>query len=224
MARGDELAQVDKMVTRERERIAQELHDGVAQSLYSIALASHLCRTLLQDDVPGAQRKLGQLENLANETIKELRSEIFDLRAPIAEQTGLSETIEAYVRRFENVTGLRASYETRGKEKNVEPAAVHSLACVVREALANIERHARASDVAVRLDYQQSELELSILDDGIGFDPAAPESRDERHIGLIGMERRVDALGGVFTILTRPGAGTHIRISCPYDAIVPGET
>ena len=179
-------------IVAERNRLALDLHDSVAQKLFGLLLTAEAARTLLERDPDAARDQVAKLRDLAQESLDELRSLVFELRPPTSSGTGCAErcaSTSSCVRRLgpqevELVTpqGIPADME-RDRE----------LLRIAQEALQNALKHSQAQRVAVRLRADDGLLTLEIEDDGVGFDPAAASSRS-RSLGLTSMEER--ARGG----------------------------
>lgn len=202
-------------VAKERERIAQEMHDGIAQSLYGIALQAHLCRIMLPDDTAGATRKLLELENLANDAIREIRYEIFKLRDDHVRDESLSDAIRRFAGQFTELSGVPASLSIRGEEQDVPLEIKRDLIRVIREGLSNVAKHAHASNVAIRVAYEPETIGVTLEDNGVGFDPEAVEKHEGTHMGIKNIKSRAGHLAGTVAIDSAPGSGTALRLSCP---------
>ncbi|MQB00963.1 MAG: GAF domain-containing protein [Actinobacteria bacterium] len=201
-------------VLEERERISKELHDGVIQSIYSVGLSLQGSLSLMDRDGETARRRIdGAIAELDN-VVRDVRSYIFELRPKAVEEHGLSAAIKELARDIE-VNALV------GTELDVDEQATLSLdehaqtdvVQVIREVLSNIARHAKARNVHLALHMDDVGFELTIEDDGIGFDPGSVE----RGHGLRNMEERARKLRGHLEISTRPGGGTRHRLEIPRE-------
>jgi len=200
----------DQAVLEERQRLARDLHDSVAQALYSVTLhAEAASRLLVAGDLVATGAYLRELQDAAQEALEEMRRLIFELRPPLLEQAGLAAALQA---RLDAVEG-RANLETQLVVEGVSdlPAFVEqALYRIAQEALNNILKHARARHVGVYLRLANSQLTLEIVDDGQGFDQAV--ARQTGGLGLQGIAERVAELGGKLTLQSTPGDGTRIRV------------
>jgi signal transduction histidine kinase len=190
------------VVLEDRERIARDLHDVVIQRLFATGMQ-------LQGAVPQAARpeavvRINQAVDDLDATIRDIRRSIFELRAPAGPslRTELHETVEAAAATL----GFRPVLDTVGPIDSAIPDdVVPEVLAVLREALANVARHAAASSVRVTVRALDGEIVLTVEDDGVGTDPAAARG------GLVNMSERAHDLGGTFTINPGPGgAGTVI--------------
>jgi signal transduction histidine kinase len=200
-------------IVEERNRLARELHDAVAQKLFAVVLAAESAATLLGRDRAATAAELERAQGLAREAMTELRSLIFELRPPALEAEGLAVTLRKHVEVLRRTSGQDVVLRADGVPRL--PAESESeVLRVAQEALQNAVRHAGARRVEVRLSDGDGRLVLEVSDDGAGFDPAAPEVRSRR-LGLTSMEERAEALGGSLAIESAPGRGTRVRLEVP---------
>lgn len=199
-------------IDRERERIAADLHDGVMQTMYSVGLQlSSLVRrvpNLPDESRTGLQEAISALDA----AIRDIRGYVMDLR-PADFSGDLGESLEGLLRLFETTSGLRVTFERTSGLPIVDEAVAVELFLLVREALSNVRRHARAASVRVTLSADAEALHLLIEDDGAGFDPTS-QRRDEQ-FGLRNMETRARLIGGDLTLDSHPGGGTRIDVRVP---------
>ena len=200
----------------ERNRLAQEIHDTVAQGYTGIILQIEAAEEALgkrQDTVPDY---LSRAKNLARESLQEARRLIWDLIPAPLEHCPLETALEEEVRRFSETGPEMASF-TFPSERRSLPAEVQvALLRICQESLTNIRRHANAIEVQVALSFCPDAVCLEVKDNGIGFDTKSVRP-GQRHsgFGLTGMERRVHSLGGTFAVESRKGKGTLIKIRVP---------
>jgi signal transduction histidine kinase len=196
----------------ERNRLALELHDAVSQRLFSIVLTAEAARELFDRDPDAAREQVAKLGLVASQALEELRSLIFELRPPDLERDGLCGALRKHVevvRRLQSGSGeieLDVDAEIEG-----DPSRDRELLRIAQEALQNALRHSEATHVAVRLKRQDGVLLLEVEDDGVGFDPEAPELRSTR-LGLTSMEERAQRLGARLDIRSARGSGTRVRL------------
>ncbi len=210
------LLRVETVQDDERRRIARELHDSLGQYLASLLLAVSGLKGELAD--PLARQRLEVLETQTQRVDRELDRLVFILRPTALDDCGLSEGVEAYVRTWSKLTGVAVDLELQGLDNVRLPAQVQAAAFrVVQEALTNVAKYAQASQVSVSLARRRRHLVASIEDDGIGFDAADAmvPAPSRIHWGLLGMQERIEALGGSFAIESTPGAGTAVLWRVP---------
>jgi len=195
----------------ERGRIAREIHDGIAQSIYMLGLNLEKAAEVASGDQKLRER-LGKLVGLAKETLLEVRHYIFDLKPLLSGEAGLTSTIKGQIREFTAVSGLPVQMEVEGDERKVSLAVGSSLYRIAQEALANVYRHAGASAIDVQLAFSNNSVSLEIRDNGRGFsvDSASTSGR-----GLHNMRQRAGELGGVVEITSAPGQGASVRVTLP---------
>jgi len=198
----------------ERSRIAREIHDGIAQSIYMLSLNLEKAADVASDDQKLGPRLKG-LVALAKEALLEVRHYIFDLKPLLSGDAGLTSTIEGQIREFSAVSGLPVQLKVEGEERKVPIAVGSSLYRIVQEALANVYRHADASMIDVRLTFCDDSVSLEIRDDGRGFvvDPAQPASAGGR--GISNIYQRTSELGGQLDVTSAPEKGTTVRVTLP---------
>ena len=204
-------------ILSERNRLALELHDVVTQKLFSVMLTAEAAATQIDRDAEAARGQLDRVRELAGEALEELRSLILGLRPPELERDGLAGTLRKEVEMVARTHGTDIEldvdpvFSSEGDEREL------ALLRIAHEALHNAVRHAKASHVTVRLAGENGTLVVEVSDDGIGFDPEAPDVRS-RHLGLTSMEERARELRGHLRIRSAPGAGTTIRVELARDA------
>lgn len=196
-------------ILTERDRIARELHDSLAQVLGQI----HLQLRALEARTDGVALSgdLGELADVADEAYRDVRETILGLRETIPADGGLEAALRAYLAKFSRQTGIDASLECDDVTRRVlSPRAEVQLLRVVQEALTNVRKHAGASRVTVGLRDGDGSPVLTVADDGAGFDPASVGPSFSGGFGLRSMRERVEGVGGTLEIQTRPGDGTRI--------------
>jgi signal transduction histidine kinase len=206
-------------VVAERNRLARELHDAVAQKLFSLRLTARAAGALAARDPARAVRELEQVERLAADALAELRAVIFELRpADLADGlvASLRKHVEVLDRAYEAAVRFTADCAVALPEEQEKV-----LFRIAQEALHNALRHACARTVEVRLGVRDDRVVLDVADDGTGFDPEAvlvPEHRDDQQgggLGLASMRDRARLAGAALTIDAAPGKGTVIRLEVP---------
>lgn len=200
----------DTAVREERRRLARDLHDSVTQSLHSLVLSADTANYLLeQNRTEPLTSSLHRLGDSARQALKEMRLLLYELRLAPLEEMELVEVLQARLESVEQRAGIDAELIVKGAA-DWPRAWEGELYCIAMEALNNALRHARATQVSVRLQGRRDRVTLEVADDGRGFDPQASSAGG---MGLHNMAERVRRLGGELTIDSAPGAGTRIRVS-----------
>jgi two-component system sensor histidine kinase DegS len=204
-------------VTEERTRIACEIHDGLVQSLAGVNFKLELCQTLVRKDPKASLATLRESKAQLKLAIQEARQVIFNLRPLQYDKMELIPALTNYLRSFETESHMKTEFSPSGDETNLFPRTKIFLFRIVQEALSNVHKHAKAKRVAIRLEIGTRLLQLTITDDGIGFDMEAilrdPEKWD--HFGIRGILERARLVGGEATIDSKKGRGTKIVLRIP---------
>ncbi|MDX6717917.1 MAG: hypothetical protein QOJ63_171 [Solirubrobacteraceae bacterium] len=195
-------------IVEERNRLARELHDAVAQKLFGVVLAAESGSALPERDVDGAATQRRLVRELAGEAMEELRSVIVHLRPPALEAEGLAVALGKHVDVLRRAHRRPIELDVAG-DCPVAARVETDVFRIAQEALHNALRHARAASIAVRLRCDAERLELTVADDGVGFDVGAVRSR---RLGLTTMAERARAIDGDLEIVSAPGAGTTVRL------------
>ncbi|MBN1584718.1 MAG: sensor histidine kinase, partial [Anaerolineae bacterium] len=198
-------------VMRERQRLARELHDAVTQSLYSLVLVAEASRRLVgTGNLDRLAEALTRLGEIGQETLKEMRLLVYELRPLSLQGEGLVRVLQQRLEAVEKRAGIEAALTVEGVLALPAPVE-ESLFRIVQEALNNALKHAAAQSVAVHIRAGDEHVEMEVVDDGRGFDIEAV--RDQGGIGLTSIRERMDILGGDLTILSAPGTGTRVKVS-----------
>jgi PAS domain S-box-containing protein len=202
----------------ERRSISRELHDDVGQSLLALNIALHR----LEERVVPADRAIAaeciDMTKVVHERVREMS---LQLHPPHLDQLGLQDALRWLVSRHRHLTGLEVELRLLGADRGRAAPAVEA-ACyrICQEALSNATRHARAKRVVVELCHRDGEIEISVVDDGVGFDEPVMRNAlvTSGNLGLISMEERARLAGGRLEIRTRVGEGARIAASFPHVA------
>ncbi len=197
-------------VLEERNRLARELHDSVAQALYSISLYANATRKALSaNKIEVVDSHLRELQRTSSEAVADMRLLIYELRPPILEEEGLVEAIRTRLESVEARSGIQVILQVDGEPqlpKTIETEVYR----VIQEALNNILKHAHATYVIVKIIDDQNHFYVTIQDNGKGFDQALI-GKSGGH-GFRNIRERIHRIGGIFRIDTAPGQGTSIHI------------
>jgi signal transduction histidine kinase len=199
----------------ERGRLARDLHDELGALLTSAKLDAARIKTRLAGTAPEALERLGHLIETLDSGIAMKRRIIEDLRPSALDNLGLVVALEILAREFAEQSGIKVHQALEPVE--LENDAELVVFRVVQEAVTNIAKYAKATQVWVSLAMQAGQVHVSVRDDGVGFDSTVRSSSAH---GLVGMRFRVQAEGGILTLQSAPGRGTLIRVSLPAAAPV----
>lgn len=205
-------------VLSERDRISRDLHDNTMQALYGVDLALEYAAGLVDENPGEAKRRLAETLDIHTRVIQEIRGYVHNLRPPETAERTLRTALEAIAGEFQEHSRLPITLDLEGADA-VPPLpneVRNQLILIVREALANVTRHAQAARVTVHAAAADHTLTLRVQDDGCGFDPAGLSSR--YGLGLGSMAERARAIAGRLRITAAPGAGTTVEVSVPWPA------
>ncbi len=204
----------------ERTRIARDLHDRIGQSL--AYLAFELDR-LVERDAEGetVTTDLGQLREDVRGVIREVRDTLYDLRTDVSEEHGLAPVLEQYVQRVAERSGLNIQVEA-DRNHRLPILQEREMWRVAQEALANVERHARATAVRIVWRCDGERALIDVTDNGVGFESGRAGRLDS--YGVLGMRERASSIGATLEILSAPGRGTRVRCSLVPDGGTSTET
>lgn len=199
-------------IGQERQRMAQELHDTLAQGLAGLILQLEAADSHLESgNVPKAQETVQRAMERARTTLGEARRAIQALRPAALEQDSLVDALGHEVDTFAATTGVQATLQVDPGSLDVSPTAAQGILRIVQESLTNVARHARAAHVLVRLERYDGRLRVVVEDDGSGFDPEQAAGQPGRY-GLRGMRERAAHLGGGLEVRSAPGRGTTVTL------------
>ena len=213
----DEIAamQREQIVSAERERIARELHDDVAQVLVSIGLNVEWCRQQLPGDAV-VQERLSCLKKLARDGLYEIRHALLGLSPTRVSELGLVEAVSKLVDDFEQISRIPTSLQIAGHPRRKRDGTANALYHICQEALYNVFKHARASQVRVLVEFLPDAIGVVVVDDGVGFGSADGEDPASGvTFGLRNMRSRAEELGGHVVIERDGGHGTRVAASIP---------
>jgi signal transduction histidine kinase len=198
-------------IVRERLKIARDLHDTLAHSMMAMLSEIRFLRKLHSRDPGAVAAELAHAEEVAHEGLKEARSAITQMRVNAVRETGLGPTLSNVFDRFIDRTGLTGEFIADPEAARFGDERAETLLRMAQEALRNVERHARATRVVVTLAAAGgTRLELTIEDNGIGFDPRAHRPD---HYGIVGLREQADLIGAELEILSKLGEGTKLAVS-----------
>jgi len=208
-------------ITEERERIAREMHDSLAQVLGYVNTKAQAAQTLLGNEQPErAAVQLAQLAETARAAYADVREGILGLRTSLGTERDFVVTLREYLQRWQEQSGIVADLELPLPlvAPGLSPMAEVQLLRIIQEALTNVRKHGGARHARVQLEVTDGALQAVIADDGVGFalDTLGPAGHPR--FGLATMRERAEAVGGTFTIDSRLGEGTTVTVSIPRAA------
>lgn len=224
--RSELLSRVIDAQEEERIRVARELHDEVGQALSGLAIRVGAALEALPPAAGRARRILEGNRELLTQSIHELRNLILRLRPAALDDLGLVPALRRFGRRLGQDSGFRFSLHAARPAKGLPKAIETVLFRIVQEALTNAAKHAHATEVTVRVEVEQDQVQATVIDNGRGFDVAG--ALDPAHgpgFGLLGMQERATLVGGTVEIQSRAGQGTRLVVRIPLlgDAARDGE-
>ncbi len=207
-------------VLRERQRMAHEIHDTLAQGFTSIVMNLEAAEGVIPSNLDRAQHHLDQARLTARESLTEARRLVWALRPEPLEDASLPEALVRLAERWSTESGISTGVSTTGTPCPLPSEVEAMLFRVAQEALNNVRKHAReASRVALTLSYMGETATLDVRDDGAGFDPARESGktrdRESGGFGLKGMRERVEGVGGVLSVESAPGEGSTLTVELP---------
>ncbi|SCK30832.1 Histidine kinase-, DNA gyrase B-, and HSP90-like ATPase [Streptomyces sp. WMMB 714] len=201
-------------IAGERARIAHDLHDAVAQKLFSLRLTAQAATALVDRDPGRAKAELHEIDRLTAEAAEELRAAVVELRPAALDEDGLVATLRTQIRVLHRAHSAEVAFSAEGSPRALPSAHEEALLRVAQEAVHNALRHASAVRVDVLLTFGAASVRLRVADDGRGFDPKAVRKAG-RHLGLVSMRDRAQCVGGRLTVQSEPGKGAVIEMEVP---------
>lgn len=200
----------------ERNRIAREIHDTLAQGLGAISMHLEMVKEQLGRKPEKAAKHLDIAHQMARQSLGEARNSIWNMRSQILENADLAEALQGILRQLTDGTEIQGQFAVTGQTRRLAPAVENNLLRVGQEAISNAVKHSRAKNISVTLDFKSDEAGLTVHDDGSGFDPAHPPAGT--HFGMIGQRERTTQMGGKLEVNSAPSQGTEVKVRIPiYD-------
>jgi NarL family two-component system sensor histidine kinase LiaS len=200
----------DLAIIEERNRLARDLHDSAKQKAFAALAELGAARSLSNGSKEKAGKHLQEAENLVGEVIQEITFLIQEIHPAALKEKGLASTLREYVFEWSNRTGIYVDLNIEGEQRlslKIEQALYRS----IQEALANVARHSAANTVSLALAIQSSSVNVSVSDDGRGFEI----NRTSNGMGLRSIRERVESVGGTFDIESAVGQGTRLILQIP---------
>lgn len=209
--------EVELAIAEERTRIACDIHDGLVQTLVGLNYRLDYCADQVEKDPARSLKVIDETKKLLKEAISEAREVIFNLRPIYLDRSGLFPSLENYLKTYQKQYQIKTALKTSGNEQALSSQAKIFVFRIVQEALANVQKHARAGKVEVKVEIGKVSLHAAIVDDGIGFDWRKIKGHPQKSssFGLKAIAERARLLGGEAEILSRPREGTRVMIEVP---------
>jgi signal transduction histidine kinase len=207
-------------IAEERGRLAQEIHDGLAQGLTAISLQLDLADAYLPAKPEKAAEKVRRALDLTRANLEEARRSVLDLRAARLQEVDLPDALRRLVQRFVDDSGIETEFGADSLGGRLSARVEMGLLRIAEEALDNIRRHSAAHQVRMSLHASEDQVTLPIEDDGVGFDPqiAARASQQGDGFGLVGVRERARLLKGSLSLQSSQGTGTKLAVTVPFEA------
>jgi len=206
----------------ERKRISRELHDVIAQTLVGINV--HLS-SLTRGDKDGGksfQQKIALTQRMVEESVEKVHRFARELRPAMLDDLGLLPALQSFMKTYTEDTGVRVTLHAFAEIEKTSIARRSVLFRIVQEALTNVARHSKASQVKVSIERIKSTIKMEITDDGQGFEVEGVMSEKKpKRLGILGMKERIEMVGGSFYVESAPGQHTTVRVKLPTERARP---
>ncbi len=204
-------------IAEERERIAREMHDSLAQVLTYVTTKGHATQMLLErGELDKASKNLSQLVDAARSAYSDVREQILALRTSQERNRGFIDVIREYAQKWQDQSGIPVQLDIQqGLSVRLTPTTDLQVIRIVQEALSNIRKHSGATQAWITIYKQDDRLVVTIKDNGAGFDPSSLTRSDFPRFGLAMMRERAESVGAELNIDTGPRQGTEIRLRIP---------
>jgi signal transduction histidine kinase len=205
-------ARMQQDIEEERKRISQSLHDEMGQNLTALQLDAGWIKRYCSNE-PAVLEVVDRMQQGIQESAAAMRRIVADMRPRVLDDLGITAAIKGLVKDVSTRTGIDVAFVPKGDLDNVEDAVKTGLYRMLQECLTNVARHAQAKSVDIVLLATEHRIEMTVIDDGCGFDPEVRSKRGS--FGLFGLGERAAQLGGDVTVVSAPQAGTRITVRLP---------
>jgi ligand-binding sensor domain-containing protein/signal transduction histidine kinase len=200
------------LIMAERNSIAREIHDTLAQEVAGLLAQLQVVKTLLPASTASAERHLDRAVDLARKGLADARRLVLDLRHQALENDDLATAIGNFIDQLVKSEHLRINYQIKGSPRRLAADQENNLMRISQESVANAIRHSGATEIDVTLTFESHCVELSVRDNGCGFDPSTTSQGQSGRYGLLGIRERAAQICGELAISSRPGQGTEIQV------------
>jgi signal transduction histidine kinase len=204
-------------VLAERNRIAREIHDNLAQEMLGISVQLEVVARTMPASAELARTHLDRVRVLVRHGIAEARRYVWDLRSQALDQNDLPAALSETARRLTAETAVQAKVEVSGTFRPLSQLIEGNLLRIGQEAINNAVRHAHAQNILINLKFDVKRVQLSVRDDGQGFDYQESKNGEAKHFGLVGMQERAVRIGGTLKIDSGADEGTQVLVDVPIN-------
>ena len=197
----------------ERTSIAREIHDELGQNLMVMKMNADWLNNKIVDSDDVSKQRIKSLLEIVNNMVETVRRVSFDLRPSLLDDMGLSSAIEWHLDDFEKNSGVKIRFNGFDEEPKINDVIKTGLFRIFQESLTNVARHAGAKELAIDLKSENGDINMTIKDDGRGFDKEKIMAK--KTLGILGMKERCTMMGGIYEISSTPGKGTMIMVKIP---------
>jgi signal transduction histidine kinase len=204
-------------ILSERNRVAREIHDTLAQGLTATSFQLRLARKHATASGTELNQHLDAAQELVRGSLAEARNSIWNMRSQVLETHDLPGALENILKQMADGSDCETTFKVTGQVRRFAPVLENNLLRVGQEAITNAVRHAKARRIELQLDFAEKQFRLSVRDDGRGFDSRTP-AKSDGSFGLVGMQERAKEMNGDFQVRSSLGAGTEITLTIPLAA------
>jgi signal transduction histidine kinase len=205
-------------ILNERNRVAREIHDILAQGLSAIVLHLDIAKDEFQQLSKRTVQHLETALGVARDSMADASNAVWNLRSQVLEHNDLPGALDCVLKQLTDGTSVTMQFELTGQSRRLPPVMENAILRIGQEAITNATRHARAKHIKVKLDFLDKLVSLQVIDDGCGFDADLKlqnPARETGGFGVLGMRERAVQLGGDLKVESRPGHGTQISLKVP---------
>ncbi len=201
-------------ILSERNRMAREIHDTLAQGLAATSVQLRLAKKFLNGSSEAAAEHLDTAQQLVRDSLEESRDSIWNMRSHVLENNDLADALQQILKQMAGGTEIKTHFEVIGRSRRLAPVVENNILRIGQEAISNATKHSGAKDINVTLEFLEKQFRLKVTDNGRGFDPNNPPFTDGG-FGLIGMRERAAELNGQLNVRSSPGQGSDIILDAP---------
>jgi signal transduction histidine kinase len=202
-------------VLKERNRIAREIHDTLAQGFVGVSVQLEIVTRLLDKSTEAARRQLDETRALVRHSIAEARASIWELRSHEAENRDFASRLTNVAKQTASPSGARVQVDVHGVYRPLQPEVEDELLRICQEAVVNAVRHASPSQINIGLTFDSKKVRMTVNDDGCGFSGPVQSDGPAGHFGLKGMRERAERIGAEFSLDSTLGKGTTVSVEAP---------